>query len=109
MALLPRELPTVNRYGGQVLVSVLEQVGELRWAAEYGASLYRAHPEAGPSPTRSPGSLTLLGYDEDAVGWLRLAVAGGVRPETVRADPDLAGLRERPDVIALLGPAGTPS
>lgn len=51
----------------------------------------------------------LLGYDDDAVGWLRLALGGGVPAGALRADPDLAGLRERDDVIALLGAAGTPS
>jgi Zn-dependent protease len=108
VGLLPRDLPTANRYGGQVLVSVLEQVGELRWAAEYGASLYRAHPH-GSIAHQVARALALLGYDEDAVAWLRLAISGGISPQAVRADPDLAGLRERPDVVALLGPAGTPS
>ncbi len=108
VGLLPRDLPTANRYGGQVLVSVLEQVGELRWAAEYGASLYRAHPH-GSIAHQVARALALLGYDEDAVAWLRLAIGGGISPQAVRADPDLAGLRERPDVVALLGPAGTPS
>ena len=108
VALLPHELPTANRYGGQVLVSILEQVGELRWAATYGAALYRAHPH-GSIAHQVTRSLVLLGYDDDAVGWLRLALSGGVPAGALRADPDLAGLRERDDVIALLGAAGTPS
>ena len=108
IALLPHELPTANRYGGQVLVSILEQVGELRWAATYGAALYRAHPH-GSIAHQLTRSLVLLGYDDDAVGWLRLALSGGVPAGALRADPDLAGLRERDDVIALLGAAGTPS
>jgi hypothetical protein len=53
--------------------------------------------------------LALLGYDDDAVGWLRLALVGGVAAGALRADPDLASLRDRADVIALLGAAGTPS
>ncbi len=108
VALLPHDLPTGNRYGGQVLVSVLEQVGELRWAASYGAELYRAHP-SGRVAHQVARTLTLLGFDDDAVAWLRLAVSGGVSTAAVRADPDLAGLQQRADVIALLGPAGTPS
>jgi len=101
VALLPRDLPTVNRYGGQVLISVLEQLGELRWAAGYGAALYRAHPGGGIAHQVSR-ALALLGYDDDAAGWLRAALQGGVNPSLLRADPDLATLRERPDVIALL-------
>jgi Zn-dependent protease len=108
VGLLPHDLPTTNRYGGQVLVSVLEQVGELRWAATYGAALYRAHP-TGPIAYQVARALALLGYDDDAVGWLRLALVGGVAAGALRADPDLASLRDRADVIALLGAAGTPS
>lgn len=108
VGLLPRDLPTTSRYGGQVLISVLEQIGELRWAAEYGASLYRAHP-SGSVALQVARALTLLGYDDDAVGWLRLAIGGGVSPVAVRADPDLAGLRGRADVIAFLDAQGTPS
>ena len=108
VGLLPDQLPTVNRYGGQVLISVLEQVGELRRAASYGAQLYRAHP-SGSIAHQVVRALTLLGYDDDAVAWLRLAVTGGVATTVLRNDPDLSGLRERADVIALLGAAGTPS
>jgi len=108
VALLPQDLPTDNRYSGQVLVSVLEQVGELRWAATYGAALYRAHP-TGSIAHQVARALVLLGYDDDAVGWLRLAIGGGVPVTALRSDPDLASLRERADVIALLGAAGTPS
>jgi Zn-dependent protease len=104
--LLPRDLPTDNRYGGQVLISVLEQVGELRWAAEYGAKLYGVHGGGGIAHQVSR-ALALLGYDDDAVGWLRAALARGVNPSLLRADPDLASLRQRPDVIAALGGATT--
>ncbi len=58
-------------------MSILEQVGELRWAATYGAALYRAHPH-GSIAHQVTRSLVLLGYDDDAVGWLRLALSGGV-------------------------------
>jgi hypothetical protein len=102
VALLPRQLPTANRYAGQVLVSVLEQVGELRWAAEYGAALYRVHGGGGIAH-QVARAVTLLGYDDDAAGWVRAAVAGGVQPSSLRADPDLAGVLARPDVIAALG------
>jgi Zn-dependent protease len=101
VTLLPRELPTANRYGGQVMLSVLEQVGELRWAADYGAKLYRVHAGGGIAHQVSR-ALALLGYDDDAAGWLRAAIQGGVNPSLLRADPDLAGLRARPDIRALL-------
>jgi Zn-dependent protease len=108
VALLPRELPTPNRYGGQVLVSVLEQVGELRWAAEYGSALYRVHGGGGIAH-QVARAVTLLGYDDDAAGWVRAAVAGGVEPAVLRGDPDLAGVLDRPDVIAALGADRTTS
>jgi hypothetical protein len=92
--LLPADLPTTNRYGGQVLVSVLEQVGELRRAASYGATLYRAHP-SGSVAHQVARALALLGYDDDAVGWLRLALNGGISEAAVRDDPDLAPLLDR--------------
>jgi Zn-dependent protease len=92
--LLPAELPTANRYGGQVLVSVMEQVGELRRAASYGATLYRAHP-SGSVAAQVARALALLGYDDDAVGWLRLALGGGVSEAALRDDPDLAALLDR--------------
>jgi hypothetical protein len=92
--LLPAELPTANRYGGQVLVSVMEQVGELRRAASYGATLYRAHP-SGSVAAQVARALALLGYDDDAVGWLRLALSGGVSEAALRDDPDLAPLLDR--------------
>jgi hypothetical protein len=97
--LLPADLPTANRYGGQVLVSVLEQVGELRRAASYGATLYRAHP-SGSVAHQVARALALLGYDDDAVAWLRLAVNGGVSEAAVRDDPDLAALLDRVRPIA---------
>ena len=108
VALLPANLPTANRYGGQVLISVLEQVGELRRAAEYGVALYATHP-TGAVAYQVARAVALLGYEDDAVGWLRLALRGGVSPEAVRTDPDLTALRGRPDVTALLDSAHTPS
>jgi hypothetical protein len=92
--LLPAELPTANRYGGQVLISVLEQVGELRRAAAYGATLYRAHP-SGSVAHQVARALVLLGYEDDAAGWLRLALGGGVSEAALRDDPDLAPLLDR--------------
>jgi Zn-dependent protease len=102
VALLPRQLPTDNRYAGQVLISILEHVGELRWAAEYGAQLYRADP-AGPVAHQVARALALLGYDDGAAGWVRAAAAGGVSPTTLQRDPDLATVLARPDVVAALG------
>jgi Zn-dependent protease len=102
VALLPRQLPTDNRFAGQVLISILEQVGELRWAAEYGASLYRAHP-VGPVAHQVARALALLGYDDGAAGWVRAAAAGGVSPAALQSDPELATVLSRPDVIAALG------
>jgi hypothetical protein len=40
-------------------------------------------------------ALALLGYEDDAVAWLRLALNGGVSEAAVRDDPDLAPLLDR--------------
>jgi hypothetical protein len=40
-------------------------------------------------------ALALLGYDDDAVGWLRLALNGGISEAALRDDPDLAPLLDR--------------
>jgi hypothetical protein len=72
-------------------VSILEQVGELRWAATYGAALYGAHPQ-GSIATRSPGhSCCSATTTTPSAGsaWHSAGRTAGA----LRADPDLAGLR----------------
>ena len=103
----PQELPTANRYGGQVLISVLEQVGELRRAAAYGATLYRAHP-SGSVAHQVARALALLGYDDDAVGWLRLAVERrGQRGRPPRRPRPRRPPRPLAADLAAIAPAGS--
>ena len=94
--------PTANRYAGQVLVSVLEQVGELRWAAEYGATSTASHGGGGIAHQVARASAPRL---RRRCGRLGPGRAGRRREpvRALRADPDLAGVLDRPDVIAALG------
>jgi hypothetical protein len=98
--LLPLQPPVGDLHAGFVLMSVLHQVGQLRRAAEYGRRLYGVFP-APVVAAAIARSLALLGYPDDAIGWLRTAVAaapaGGLLDH-----PDLASLRGRPDFAALL-------
>lgn len=93
--LLPIQPPVGDLHAGFVLMSVLHRVGQLRQAAEYGRRLYAAFP----APVVAGGvarSLALLGYADDAVGWLRIALSGDHTGELLD-HPDLASLRGRAD------------
>ena len=72
-------------------------------------SLYRAHPQRLDRPSRWPGRSCCSATSDDAVGWLRLAAQRWGDREALRDDPDLAGLRNRADVVALLERPARPS
>ncbi len=97
--LLPLEPPVGDLHAGFVLMSVLHQVGQLRRAAEYGRRLYAVFP-APVVAAAVARSLALLGYPDDAVAWLRIAVAADVSSGLLD-HPDLASLRGRPDFNGL--------
>jgi hypothetical protein len=97
--LLPAHPPVGDLHAGFVLMSVLHRVGKLRQAAEYGRRLYGSFP----APVVAAGvarTLALLGYPDDAVGWLKVAVAGDPSGE-VLDHSDLASLRGRADYAEL--------
>jgi hypothetical protein len=97
--LLPPQLPVGDLHAGFVLMSVLHQIGQLRRAAEYGRRLYAVFP-APVVAAAIARSLALLGYPDDASGWLRTAVAAD--PASGLLDhPDLASLRGRADFAEL--------
>jgi Zn-dependent protease len=99
VALLPLEPPVGDLHAGFVLMAVLHQVGQLRRAADYGRRLYAVFP-APIVAAAIARSLALLGYPDDAVGWLRAGVAAD--PTGALLDhPDLASLRGRPDFAEL--------
>jgi Zn-dependent protease len=108
-ALLPPQPPVGDLHAGFVYMGVLHQVGQLRQAAEYGHRLYAAFP-APIVAAAIARSLALLGYPDDAMGWLRVATNGDANAQLLD-HPDLASLRDRADFAALrarvsVGPSG---
>ena len=106
--LLPEELPTANRYGGQVLISVLEQVGELRRAAEYGATLYRAHPSGSVAHQVATGSgAARLRRRRGRLAAAGRSAAGSARPPCATTRTSAALLdRSAADLTAVARPDG---
>jgi Zn-dependent protease len=99
VTLLPLEPPVGDLHAGFVLMSVLHQVGQLRRAADYGRRLYAVFP-APVVAAAVARSLALLGYADDAIGWLRAGVAADPTG-TLLDHPDLASLRGRADFAEL--------
>jgi hypothetical protein len=98
--LLPIEPPVGDLHAGFVLMSVLHQLGQFRRAAEYGRRLHAAFP-APIVAAAVARSLALLGYGDDAMGWLRVALVGDRTGGTLLEHPDFASLRGRPDFAEL--------
>lgn len=97
--LLPLEPPVGDLHAGFVLLSVLHLGGQLRRAAEYGRRLYAVFPAPFVAGDIAR-SLALLGYPDDAVGWLQRALATDPAGELLD-HPDLESLRGRADFAEL--------
>lgn len=105
--LLPRPLPYGNRHAERVLVEVLRRLGRLDEAAHYGAESFTRSPSASGA-VGVARCVAALGDHELAVRWLqtaRVAEAPGANglAALIETAPELASVRGRPDVQALLG------
>jgi Zn-dependent protease len=104
LAVLPRPLPTGDPWNEYVLTNLLVHGGRHREAAEYGAASYARSPQPLLAATiaRAAGG---LGDEPTAINWLRAAVDSGVSPEGIATvidrAPELATVRQRPDVVAM--------
>ena len=87
-----------------MLTNLLVRGDEHREAATYGAEAYARSPQPLLAATiaRAAGA---LGDDATAVAWLRAAVDQGGAPDGVATvidrAPELAAVRQRPDVVAM--------
>ena len=101
---LPRPLPAGDPWNEYVLTNLLVQGGRHREAAEYGAASYSrmSQPLLAATIARAAGG---VGDEATAVNWLRAAVDSGASPDAVATvidrAPELASVRQRPDVVAL--------
>jgi Zn-dependent protease len=109
---LPRPLPTGDPWNEYVLTNLLVHGGRHREAADYGAASYArvAQPLLAATIARAAGG---IGDEPTAINWLRAAVDSGASPEGIATvidrAPELAAVRQRPDVVAMrraLQPAG---
>jgi Zn-dependent protease len=101
---LPRPLPTGDPWHEYVLTNLLVRGGDQRSAATYGAEAYarNAQPLLAATIARAAGA---LGDEETAIAWLRAAVDQGGAPDGVATvidrAPELAEVRQRPEVVAM--------
>ena len=104
VALLPRPLPEGEPWNEYVLTNLLLRHGDPREAATYGAQSYGRNPQPMLAATvaRAAG---VLGDEETAVAWLRAAAdgepSGSGLATVIDQAPELARVRQRPDVVAL--------
>ena len=102
--LLPDPLPSGDPWNEYVLANQLIRVGRFEDAAHYAAANYRQHPHALTAAVvaRAAGA---LGDAGTAIGWLRAAAEIGNAPEALATvidqAPELIGIRELPDVVAI--------
>jgi Zn-dependent protease len=104
LAALPRPLPTGDPWHEYVLTNLLVRGGGHREAATYGAASYARNPQPLLAATiaRAAGA---LGDEATAIAWLRAAVDHGGAPDGVATlidrAPELAVIRQRPEVVAM--------
>jgi Zn-dependent protease len=104
LAVLPRPLPTGDPWNEYVLTTLLVHGGEHREAATYGAESYARTPQPLLAATiaRAAGG---LGDEATAIAWLRAAVHDGTSPQGIATvidrAPELAHIRQLPDVVAM--------
>jgi len=104
VALLPDPLPSGDPWNEYVLANQLMRLGRFEDAAHYAAGGYERHPHtlAAATVARAAGA---LGDQATAIGWLRTAADAGTSPNglasVIDASPELIGIRQHPDVIAI--------
>jgi Zn-dependent protease len=104
LAVLPRPLPTGDPWHEYVLTNLLVRGGDHREAAAYGSEAYTRNPQPLLAATiaRAAGA---LGDETTAIAWLRAAVDHGSAPDglatVIDRAPELADVRQRPEVVAM--------
>jgi hypothetical protein len=102
--LLPRPLPFGDPFNEYVLANLLIRTGRFDEAARYGAECYGREPRPLLAATvaRAAGA---VGDDDTATAWLRAAAESGPSSDglatVIDQAPELARVRQRPDVIAI--------
>jgi Zn-dependent protease len=101
---LPDPLPRGEPRNEYVLANLLIRVGRAEDAAHYAADSYARHPHPLGAATVARAAAA-LGDTSTAVGWLRAAAETGTAGAGVAAvidtSPELASLRDHPDVVAI--------
>ena len=104
VALLPDPFPRGDPWNEYVLGNLLIGLGRYEDAAHYAADSYARHPHALGAATVARASAA-AGDTANAIGWLRAAAgAGGSGPalaSVIDRSPELAALRDHPDVVAI--------
>jgi len=102
--LLPRPYPNGDPWNEYVLASLLVRVGRPQDAAHYAAAAFAREPRPLIAATvaRAAGA---LGDEATAVAWLRAAAdagaSGGGLAEVIDHAPELAAVRQHPEVVAI--------
>jgi len=105
VGLLPRPLPHGRPFSAFVLSGVLLRMGDYSAAAHYAAQSYD-HGRAPMSALHVARAAAALGDRATAVGWVRTAAENApldVIRMAVDSAPELASLRDAPDLRAALG------
>jgi predicted Zn-dependent protease len=104
LGLLPRPLPYGDPFNEYVLANLLLRTGGYDDAARYGAECYGREPSPLMAATvaRAAGA---LGDEDTAVAWLGAAAGEATSPDGLATiidhAPELAAVRQRPDVVAI--------
>lgn len=102
--LLPEPLPFGDPGNEYVLANLLLSTGRHDEAAHYAAGSFERHPNtlSAALVARAAGA---LGDHATAIGWLRTAADAGTAhaglATTIDRAPELAGLRDHPEVVAI--------
>ncbi len=106
VALLPRPLPRGRVYSEVALARILHRLGHHEEAARYAAEAFATTPITAFA-TVVAQSAARLGDRETAIAWLGAAFDAGTDLDGLERlmehAPDLAGLRDDPRFVALLG------
>ncbi|MBU3690031.1 MAG: hypothetical protein B7C54_07030 [Acidimicrobiales bacterium mtb01] len=111
--LLPTPLPAPLRdhpeLSQNTLVWALKRAGRYSHGASYGSDCFRVHPSTNLAVLIA-GCLSLEGHDEAAAQWITVAAHGATRDDADETlllsallnDSEFQGLRERPEIRALI-------
>ncbi len=101
---IPEPWPHGNPINEYVLANLLIQVGRYEDAAHYGADSFSRTPTTLGAATVGRAAAA-LGDQATAIGWLRAAADAGTSPaalaSVIDTSPELIGLRQHPDVVAI--------